>query len=204
MASDYGRAPAVIFDASNSSYWTNQQYVNEPTLVDAPAGDVNLSQCTVKFQRTEATGIREDIAEFSLYLFVDTGIATPTAHVDAAQAAAVETALDTWWTAQKTLHTAHWLLAGYQWRNISADGPISDKTGFVLPQPTWRTTVKSVVGTAAAPPCPDSSACTVTLDTASRRHWGRVYLPALMAGRMTNESRFTTATCDSIAANFDT
>lgn len=204
MASDYGRAPAVLYDASQSSYWENQQYVNEPTMIPSNADGINLSQCTVKFQRTEATGIREDIAEFSLFMFVDTGVSTPTANVDAAQAAAVESALDTWWTAEKSLHTAHWLLAGYQWRNISADGPISAETGFVLPRPTWRSTSRSVVGTAAAPPNPDSSAVSVTFVTASRKHWGRVYLPAVMAGRNTNESRLTSATCDSIAGNFDT
>lgn len=204
MASDYGRGNSVIYDASLATYWENQSYSNDPVLTGADADQINLSEVTIKWSRVEATGIREDIAETRIHLFVDSGIAVPTAPLNAAQAATVEGFLDTWWTTCKTKFTSHWVLTAYSWRDISASGPYSTHApNVVLPSPTWRTTVKSVAGTVSGT-LADQTAMSVTFTTPSRRHWGRSYMPAPAAAGLDSTSRFTSAYVDAIAGAWDT
>lgn len=204
MASNYGHASQAIYDSAQAPYWTNQQYAVATTLTGAAAADISCSQVTVKFSRVVATGVREDIAEFSLAMYVDSGISPPTAIVNAGQAATVEGFLDTWWTTNKVNVTNHWVLSGYSWRNLNMAGPVSPVTGLVMWSPTWRNTTKNVAGTLAGNPLPDQSATSITFETGSRRHWGRAYVPGPGSGNMTVNAKWNSAYVDAIAAATDT
>jgi len=203
MAHDYGRGPSVIYSSDMATYWENQLYSGSPTMTPADGGDIRLSQVQVRFKRTEDTGVREDIELFSLYMFVDAGIATPVSALNASQSATVEGFLNTWWTSVASYYTPHINIDSYVWRDWSAAGPISTKTGFVMPQPIRRLTSHVAAGTASPPPTIDQCAIDTTFVTASRKHWGRVYCPSPKYNALTSLSRWDTSVCDAFATAFD-
>lgn len=83
---------------------------------------------------------------------------------------AVESAVQTFWTALGTYISGDFRLVEHRWY---AFGP-----GVVKPNPPVRVTTLAtpIVGGSAAV-MPHQCAETVTLRTALRRHWGRIYVP---------------------------
>src|SRR5262249_54437151 len=89
-------------------------------------------------------------------------------------------------------------LAEYRWH----DWDIND----VALGPADRVTSRSVAGTTGATSrLPDQDAQTVTWTTASRRHWGRVYLPGIGFNRIDNTTgRWASTQVDAAALHFHT
>lgn len=111
---------------------------------------------------------------------------------------------DTFHTALATLFND---IKGYISANVKLDelryynvpavsGPYGD--------PAFTETAVGLVGIAAATgELPPQCACSITLHTASRRHWGRIYLPGLATGTI-SYGRFSTTFVDGLAGSFDT
>lgn len=192
----------LFYDSSMASYWDNQTLLSGSTRVSKDPGEIHGSIMTVLFSRTEATGVREDYAMFSLHLGGTLGTNT-WGHLDDGLSATVEGLFDTAWTTIKAKVFSHIVLAGYQWRDYGADFPLG-KTGLSKPGPVRRLTTRSVAGTGANGPLPDQVAETVTFKTASRKHWGRIYLPPLDYINQTVNARMTTAVVDTVSGAIHT
>lgn len=194
----------LVYDSGKSSYWDT---VTTTTGTSRTALDPNVvkgSVVQVQFNRTEPAGVRENVALFDLHLSTNAGLGAAWSPLSTTTIASVETALDAFWTTLKVRHTPHWLLGGYVWRHFGADYPLGT-TGLSKPSPIFRTTTRSVAGTSvAAAYTPDQLAQTVTFRTASRRHWGRSYMPAADATQVDQYGRLTNGYCDALAGAFDT
>lgn len=196
--------PFLVYDSGMSGYWDN---VTTLTGTDRAGLDPNVvsgSAVQVQFSRAEAAGVRENVALFDLHFSTNAGLGAAWSELSDTTLSSVETALDTLWTTLKANTPPHWLLSGYVWRHFGADYPLG-KTGLSKPSPIYRVTSRSVAGTSAATNyTPDQMAISVTFRTASRKHWGRVYLPPPIANMVTQYGRLTTGWCDTCAGAFDT
>jgi hypothetical protein len=104
---------------------------------------------------------------------------------------AVESAVQTFWGAYGGANTEVRLVE-HRWYPF---GP-----GVVKPNPPSRiSTLGSPLAGTGSTPIPHQNACTVTLRTALRRHWGRFYTPWFKALDGTGGQLFPT-TVDAIAA----
>lgn len=188
---------AVAIPSDNESYWNSQTFLTGTTKTVVDPSVLRGSIATMVFTRDAASGVREDVAEFSLHMGVNTG-ASAWASLTSAQAAAAETPLIAWWTTMKAHSTSHWAMKEIQWRDFGANNPIGE-SGLSKPSPIWRTTANVVAGTGAINPNPDQTAATVTFMTASRKHWGRVYAPATITSNLTAFARLSTTYVDALA-----
>jgi hypothetical protein len=193
----------LAYSSDEAAYWNNVVVADGTTKASCVPTALAGSIMTCTFSRTEQTGVREDLAMFSMHLSVATGANNAWAILTASDAALVEAAFDTWWTNVKTRFHPHWLFSGYIWRNFGASFP-KGKTGLSKPGPVWRQTSRNVAGTSATPSMADQSAESVTLKTASRRHWGRFYVPPSDNGTLTVYSRLTGTIVDLLADSTDT
>lgn len=187
----------VYIPTDVASYWASQTFLSGTTKVSVDPAALRGSMATLAFSRDAASGVREDVAEFTFHLGIQPGASTY-ASLTAGQAAAAETPLLAWWTTMKAHSTSHWILKEIQWRDFGADFPLG-KTGLSKPGPTWRVTAVGVAGTGSINPNPDQTSATVTFMTASRKHWGRIYAPATITSNLTAFARFSTAYCDALA-----
>lgn len=103
----------------------------------------------------------------------------------------VEGALDTFWGAIKSMYHSGIVLSEYRWYR---KGP-----GATAPEPTVRVTSRSVAGTSGTGPIPQQCAVTVSLRTALRKHWGRMYLPAPTLAHVGTAGLIPSASVDTIA-----
>jgi hypothetical protein len=110
----------------------------------------------------------------------------------------LEALLDTYWGSLKTKINPSYSLTQISWYRV---GP-----GVVPPNPAVRTVTRAVAGTAASQELPPQVACSITFRTASRRSWGRTYVPigALSAGGDIVAGRFSNAYVDAMATYVNT
>jgi hypothetical protein len=140
-------------------------------LVDAGAAQVGCSFVTLSWARTTPSGTREDLATCTLAVAKDPGGLLWSTLVSADKAT-VEGYLDTWWASQKGHVVNQFSLVEYRWHDWRLT---DDALG-----PADRVTSRAVAGTAGATVrIPDQCAMTLTFKTASRKHWGRIYLPGI-------------------------
>lgn len=164
---------AIFTDDTNLAYWQAQSKYAD-TQLDSVGTAENLEWETVSlyWTRTTPTGTFEDRIMTSLAvakILLNTGVGV----IDDTDRGNVESALDTWWGSQKAQHPSRYTLDEYRWHHYTG---LTDNPG-----PAVRVTDKNVAGTGASTNClPDQVATSVTFITASRRHWGRMYLPALI------------------------
>lgn len=192
----------LVYDSGQSAYWDTQTLNTGATKVAVDPGVLRGSVVQVTFSRTQSVGVREDLAMFDLHLTVTAGAHVYTTLTDT-DAGLVEGLLDTMWTTLKPSFSPHIVASGYVWRHWGADYPLGT-TGLSKPSPTWRSTTRSVAGTSAANPLPDQVAESITFITASRRHWGRIYLPPLASSLTTSDGRLSNGNTDSTVAPFHT
>lgn len=192
-----------IISSDAAAYWDTVVAQSGTELTAVDPGLLHLSIVTLQFTRTEPTGAGDDVGSFSLYMGLDPGTGSAMNPLTDTEAASVETILDTLWTTIKPKITSHWVHSGYVWRHTGADGP-RGKTGRIKPTPAWRVTSRSAAGTGGTSTHPDQVAETVTFITPSRRHWGRVYLPAFAEGFNDQYGRILSSTVDTVAGAFHT
>lgn len=174
------------------AYWASRGDAESLfTYQDAPAA-VEFRQVQVLFDRTPGVGSAVERELFSLYILNITA-----GDVDntwtTGDYTGIEGRLDAWWTAQKTFHTSALKLVGYKWYERALGVPQSG--------PAVRLTNRSVPGTAATDSLPAQVATSVTLETAHRKHWGRVYLPAHAEGGSDVYGRVLSSVVDAMALN---
>jgi hypothetical protein len=103
----------------------------------------------------------------------------------------VEGYLDTFWNAIKAKYSPSLILSEYRWYRL---GP-----GAVPPEPTVRVTPKSIAGTSATDSLPPQISPNVSLQTALRKRWGRIYLPAPVESMNAPTGNITQADVDTFA-----
>jgi len=195
--------PGLVADSSQSSYWEAQSWITGTDRQYFSADLVGCSRQSFIWTRTVATGAREDVAVWHLDWGVNTGGVSGSVPLSGTQMASIEGITDTLWTSLKPNISTEWTLARYEWREWKASHPLG-KTGIAKFDPVSRTTIKNQPGTAAGQRLPDQSALTITLETASRRHWGRSYLGGFTTAKMAAFGHTSTADCDNISGYFRT
>lgn len=108
----------------------------------------------------------------------------------------VEGAIDAFWTSTKSLFHTGLVLSEYRWYR---KGP-----GAGAPEPTVRVTARSVAGTSGTGPVPQQNAVTISLRTALRKHWGRMYLPAPTIANLAAGGLLSSTAVDAIGNAFNT
>lgn len=111
----------------------------------------------------------------------------------AADFAAVEARLDTWWTGIKDNYGTALTWRGGRWHRVGQ--------GVTPPNPQVRAFVRAVPGSTGGGIVPPQVASTISFHTALRRQWGRTYLgpPAQIA--LQSNGRFTSTYANDIADN---
>lgn len=111
---------------------------------------------------------------------------------------ALETAILAWWTTIKTMVGGGLSLQEIRWYRI---GP-----GITPPNPVIRVLPVGVAATGAFGSVPPQVACSITFRTASRKSWGRSYLPihAFAGSSDMSSGRFSNSYVDSVAGATNT
>lgn len=157
----------------------------------------NLQWRYLSFRYTRATpaGTQEDMAQWGLNIAqVSAGLLNT--DWQAADYTTVDGNVEALWTILRTVTSNTHTLVDYQYhlRSYSSelkiglsvpqtvtepDGSVREIQRFAPSGPPLHTVVKNQGGSVSGTPHPYSSAMSVTLKSAVRRHWGRVYLPGL-------------------------
>lgn len=196
--------PIIVYDSTMADYWENQTVQNDAALVPLSANLVTGSIMEVRWARTVASGVREDLAMFALHMSVEAGPGAPMSRLDATDALRVETAfLADYSGALANVIANDWSLKELAWRHFGADFPV-DKNGFSKPGTYWRVTTVNQAGMQSAARLPDQVALTTTLRTASRLHWGRFYLGGLTTASLIDAQmgHATVTVVDGLATQF--
>lgn len=146
-------------------------------IVDDAPLDLEWRKVQLVFTRATPTGTTEDVAVCSLNLLNFTDAAIDSSWTTADYVAA-EARLNTFWTSVKTEFPDELVLSQYRWYRMRFADPMTDLKRFADSGPAVRITTSGVAGTSTAESLPYQVAVSVTLKTADRKHWGRIYLPA--------------------------
>lgn len=188
--------PVIISPTSSLTYWSTQSKEVATTVTDSGAAVTGCNRAQLVFSRTTPSGLREDVMVINAHVYK---IAGPLASTfpGGADLNAAKTCLTTWWTSQKVYHSDQITFREIRWYLVRDD---QEDSG-----PPVRVDAVGVAGTAAAKRAPDQLSPTITLITASRKHWGRWYLPGVTRDFYeTTYGRQSTATVDTMAGYFRT
>jgi hypothetical protein len=190
--------PQVNYTAAKSGYWATQSKVSGTSEQVQPENTLACWDVTHVFTRTTPAGTREDVATFGLRIAKIAG--TERVIGLTSELTTIEGFLNTFNGTLGTIRNAQTTLAEYAWHERRANHPVAEGGGEKV-GPAIKRTTKSTVGGMATGRMPDQIAMSVTLKTASRRHWGRFYIPGIDYGNVdTTYGRFTAAACDIAAA----
>lgn len=107
--------------------------------------------------------------------------------------------IKTFWNGVSNVATPKHVLREVRWYDVPDTAPyhaVYQETQVITPPP-------GIAGTGGGVNMPPQNAMTVTLKTASRKHWGRFYLPCDASASMdasTQLGAFKSSVCDSVAA----
>lgn len=194
----FGLYDRIIWHADAATgYWADQSYYSDTTLV--PVDDpthLQFNTVQVVFDRTSPAGVTDDVMLFDL-TFTSPLLGAETSYLSSAEMATIETELGTWWTSWKAQTPSTITLKEYRWHNWHV--------GITKPGPAVRVTTVGTVATGSGTSrLPDQVAHSITFRTASRRHWGRCYTPALVPSALSAYGRLSDAQTDSRLANWET
>ena len=189
--------------------------------VAATIEEIQWRLVTWRYTRATPASTTEDMALWSLNIAkIQSGQLSPT--WAAQDYTAVDGILDTLTTAIVGSQSSSHTLVDYVYhqRAFNPDLPIGQPVPVLIDQPDGtkkevqrfaptgpplHVVAKNTAGGGAGVVFPYSSAMSVTLKTATRRHWGRVYLPGVQASEMgTGFGRFATGTLTTVANAFST
>lgn len=182
---------------SEQSYWDGQSVITGTPVTVAPSDDqVQVSLLSFVFSRTTPSTFIDDVVVTSL-AFVKDALAGATSYLLGSEKATVEGFADTMWTSLKVQVPAHYTLKEYRWHDYSTD--------WKKPGPATRVTTVGAAATGSSTNCvPDQVATSVTFKTASRLHWGRMYLPQLITTNYTSTGRIVSNTVDLVSGYLHT
>lgn len=176
-------------------YWTAQAKFSDTDLDVSVSAPPSVSRVTFVADRATPAGTREDYAMWTMHMAIwfDTAVTA----LDATQKAAAEVPLKAFVDSWATLASAVVTFKEFRWHDVN----FGDE--FYGPADRYTAYLKS--GAAAGNTMPYQMAINTTLRTASRRHWGRFYLPNISSNSYdTVYGRVTNAACDTIANNTKT
>jgi hypothetical protein len=156
------------------------------------SNDVNVRRCTIIWDRSAYSMDRVQ----THIDFVNMTAGAPDDTWTAGDFTTVEAAIDAFWTTIKPNFHSGLVLTEYRWYRV---GP-----GAAPPEPTVRVVTRSVAGTSGTGPLPQQCAFTISLRTALRKHWGRMYLPAPTLAQLAAGGLASTTFTDAIANAFNT
>lgn len=180
----------ITHTPATASYWAAQSKYSD-TTTQVASGTLGASKVDFLYSRATPAGTQEDFAQFGLHLCVNP-VAAGYASLTDTQKADAETDLDALAAVIKALQPNEYTHTGYAWHDVTA--------GDQFYGPVDRITVRSNVGTSISGRMPDQLAANVTLRTASRKHWGRFYIPGVASDMLDFVyGRLNDATCDTLA-----
>lgn len=187
----------ITYHTDHAGYWTAQPVDSSTVLTDAGAANVGASLLTLSWSRSTPSGTREDLCTCTVAVAKQPG-GNLWSTLISADKATVEGYFDTWWLTQKTYVANQFMLVEYRWH----DWVLTDD----LLGPADRVTSRTVSGTGGAVHrIPDQDAMTLTFRTASRKHWGRIYLPGTwFSGLDPAYGRWASSHVDNVAAAWHT
>lgn len=180
-------------------YWTAHGGLGVFDNTQGPISDVGLQKTMLVFTRpTEVPSSTRDTMETSAYWAIESGGFFGDTWDDTLKEA-VEAAIGTWWTATKSNYAETLTFDSIRWYDAG--------TGITPPNPANRVTAVGVAGTSSSHSLPPQVCSTLTLQTASRKHWGRMYLPAptdAATSSGTADGRFGEAYVDAVTGDWAT
>lgn len=176
-----------------TAYWLSHGGSGIFSRTDDPAPPTTIVKATMSFRRWSSATVEDDLAQFSMHhLNITDG------NVD-----------NSWTPADITnLHARYIALANGLRAEQDNFTVISKMTyhEFVAgdpPGPAVQTfDMGALSGTKSGGALPPQCACSVTLKTAHRRHWGRVYVPGLTTDSIDGWGRMKPADADILATVF--
>jgi hypothetical protein len=191
----------VTYAEPEAAYWASQVYDADVGLASAGASLLGTSRVSISYTRATPSGLREDRAVFSLWVAKAAG-ANLFSMIPLSELAAMETALDTFVNAIGVAQSSSWTCVEYAWHQVNQNSPRTDDPGQRGQKmgPAVRVVTKALVPGGFAQPAPYQVSSTITLRTASRKHWGRIYVPGVAVGALqTNYGRWTNTMVDNLA-----
>lgn len=184
---------SIVRDPAQATYWDAQSRYSDTVMQDSVVDPgPGVDEVQLVFTRTSPAGVTDDVMVTHLAFSKRVAMGAVSTLLSADKAA-IEGYLNTWWTATKIYVTSGYTLKEYRWHTYPKPG--------VKPGPANRITSVNVAGTGIATVrLPDQNAVTVTFRTASRKHWGRMYLPGLNASNYDGYGRIIPSVVDGIAA----
>lgn len=176
-----------------ADYWLAHGGLDQFASTQGPIAELSVRKSSLIFTRPAATPFStRDAFETSAYWALGPDGIFGTDWDDTIYEA-VEAAIADWWTAAKPSYSSEITFDSIRWYNAGPEA--------TPPQPVIRVTPVVVAGTGTNVSLPWQDCSTLTLQTGSRKHWGRMYLPnpevTLMAGT-TAQGRFVHAFVDSV------
>jgi len=189
----------IILRLAEDAAWIAYVALFDDDVDDVDLNEAEWRRVVLKFTRTAPSGATEDAAyvKFDIFSLGDDWIPATWSTGHYTQN---ETILNTWWGSVKPYVSANHTLAEYRWYRMSFANPMAVDRRFNESGPPLRVTTVGVPGTDAVSSYnPFQVAMSITLKTAHRKHWGRIYLPGIANQRVGSTSRFTAAACDAVA-----
>jgi hypothetical protein len=181
--------------------WAAYEALFDETLEFDPA-DVSWSRVEFHFSRTTPAGTQEDRAITKLDLgSVDDAPAI--APLSAGERATANTILSTMWGSILGRVMNNHALVEYRWYDMRFANPMTPDKRFlergapVEIYPDTRTGTDSTTARSIY-----QASLSVTLKTAARRHWGRLYIPGVAAPNVDTNGRFSAACTDAVRDAF--
>jgi hypothetical protein len=194
----------LTYASDYKTYWDAQPKDADTNYVNSGAAVLGATRLICSYVRATPAGTREDRAVFGVWCAKIVGGGLYSRH-DISELAGLETAADAFTTALKAFMSTSWQLVEYAWFFVTQDSPRDDSGRSQLMGPPARITSKSVFGSGGTQSLPHQCASTITLRTASRRHWGRSYIPGLSVGQVDAQyGRLTTTCTDGLASAMNT
>jgi hypothetical protein len=156
---------------------------------------IGVRRVQLVFTRLPPGTFNEDVAVMH-FDFMNYTSGNPDDTWIAADYAALETILNTWWTTVRAYCANNVTLKEYRWYRVGS--------GIVAPNPAARITANGVAGQVTTAMLPPQCSLSLSFHTAIRRSWGRTYLPGICTVSMTDNGMFSTAEVDLLAAALNT
>lgn len=193
----------VNIDGSAAQYWGTQNLLADTVVTSQATATLRAWDVACLYGRSTPTGTREDTAQFGMRICKRAGAGLWGIGL-ASELPGIETRLDALITSLASHISTAYTMTQYVWHERAIDHPTnedgSEKIGAAI-----RYTSKSIAGAQLTDRNADQVSATVTFKTASRKHWGRVYLPGIATGQMNKTyGRWTPAFADAVAGYFRT
>lgn len=186
----------IISPTASLGYWGTQALNVGTTVTDSAAAVTGCNRAEVTFSRVSPTGLREDLAAINFTIMKEAG-ALASFFTSGADLNAALTPLTTALTSLQAKMSSAWTIKEVRWYVVRDDQAHSG--------PAVRVDPIALTGSVAASRFPDQVSQTVSFITASRKHWGRVYLPGISSNHNdVAQGRITSAHCDATALIFRT